>query len=696
MLPTIPTRYVSAELKRQLTAEFPGVKFSVRSDVASLSIRWTDGPSTEAVDAIANTMKGSHWNGEDIGYTQTGNTVTVTINGERVTGDPLVDHVSTECELSDEVRAEATALWSAAHDGAAPAGMSAAFACGDRVIREHWGSTQVLEIANKIVLPARWAAHLKAQKATSAAKATAPARKRAAPTAPKPAQAAPATTPAPTDRRPIVIAHSPERGIYVTGTRRSDGTAGIMRGEGFGWKTVRPRYWFLPGTEGADHADRVDEVRAALENAGMTFGTVPAPAAPAAPAVEEPATALVAPAPAPAPAVPAPAPQRRTSPRRSAEEAAVLAKVGEYIKDGPGIGVHTAAAATAAVGQVIRSGAMREDHLTSALPAVTAAITATAVQDMRRQGLTHEQIKQRLERQRAEAQHARNLGRVAVANAMLAAHAGIVADEEAQAAREVTARPTPELEPATPRRLALVAAPPAADEKEFHYCGADLGRTSFPFTCSLEIGHDGPCDPGPATAPATPAVPAGRPGMDAGAHRIVNTGDSVEGGTAFAFRCLDCEQRATLADFPALPCTDGAESAHYLNRAHRLLDDVTFRDATRFELVDELGHFGDDTAPDRAADLNREQAEIRLAYLLRKGATHTWCRGELRLRLDGRAAGTVRPAPDAPAPVATGMTYRKVHVPAFIAQGWEGDPGAAWRAGVDAALAHPATGAHTL
>ncbi|MGW5931558.1 LPD29 domain-containing protein [Streptomyces anulatus] len=666
MLPTIPTRYVSAELKRQLTAEFPGVKFSVRSDVASLSIRWTDGPATEDVEALACKMKGSHWNGEERGYTRTGNTVTVTIDGERVTGDPLVDHVSTDRELSDEARAEATALWSAAHDGAEPAGMCAAFACGQHVIREQWATTQVLQIANLIVLPARWAAHLKAGKATPAPKATAPARKKAAPAAPKPAQAGPATTPAPTDRRPIVIAHSPERGIYVTGTRRSDGIAPLMRGQGFEWKSVRPRYWFLPDTGGAEHAGRVDEVRTALEHAGMTFGVTPAPAdtcsvcgkedcANEVCGTERPATAPAVPAPAPTPSAPAPVAQRRPRAVRSAEEAAVLADVGEYIKDGPGIGVHTAAAATAAVGKVIRSGAMREDHLTRSLPAMTAAVTATAVQDMRRQGLTHEQIKQRLERKRAEAQQARDLGRVTVADAMLAAHAGIVADEEAQAARaEVAARPAPELEPATRQRLALVA------------------------------------------APATPVVPVGRPGVDAGAHRIVNTGDSVEGGTAFAFRCLDCEQRATLADFPALRCTDGAESAHYLNRAHRLLDDVTFREATRFELIDELGHFGDDTGPDGSADLDREQAEVRLSYLLRKGATHSWYRGELRLRLDGRAAGTIKAAPDAPAPVATGMTYRKVPVPAFIAQGWEGDPGAAWRAGVDAALAHPATGAHTL
>ncbi|MFC8723718.1 LPD29 domain-containing protein [Streptomyces bacillaris] len=676
---TIPTRYVSAELKRQLTAAFPGVKFSVRSDTTALFVRWTDGPSTAAVDALVHKMKGSHWNGEERGYTRTGNTITVTINGEQVTGESLVDHTTTECVLSDEVRAEATRLWSEAHDGAEPAGMAASFVCGDQIIREHWGPTQVLEIANKVVLPARWAAHLKAQKEKPARKATAPARTATAPSAPTAPQTAPADAPAPEDRRPVVIAHSAERGIHVTGTRRRDGVAGIMRGEGFEWKSVRPRYWYLPDTEGAEHADRVDEVRAALEHAGMTFGEQPAPAAPA---VEEPVTAAV---------VPAPAPQRRTKAVRSADEETVLADVRDYIKDAPGIGANTAAASAAFIGRNVQAGVIRQDRLTGTLTGATAAITAKAVQDMRGQGLTHEQIRQRLERKRAEAQHARDLGRVTVADAMIAAHAGIVADEEAAARTEVAARPAPELEPAAPRRLELVAAPDAGEERETFYCGADLGRATFPFTCPLEIGHSGPCDPGLAAAPV---APAGRPGLAAGAHRVVNTGGTVDGGGAFAFRCLDCEQAGRLARFEKLTCTDGAESAHHLNRAHRLLNDVTFRDATRFELVDELGHFGD--APDRPSILNREDAEVRLSALLRKGAVHNWYRGELRLRIDGRSAGTVKPAPDAPAPVATGMTYRKVHVPAFIAEGWKGDPGAAWRAGVDAALSHASAEGRTL
>ncbi|WP_284576747.1 LPD29 domain-containing protein [Streptomyces sp. 2P-4] len=659
---TIPTRHISAELKRQLTAAFPGVKFSVRSDTTALFVRWTDGPSTAAVDAIVHKMKGSHWNGEDRGYTRTGNTITVTINGEQVTGESLVDHTTTECVLSDEVRAEATRLWSEAHDGAEPAGMAASFVCGDQIIREHWGPTQVLEIANKVVLPARWAAHLKAHKAKPAPKATTRARKTTPSTAPSAPQAPAPDAPAPEDRRPVVIAHSADRGIYVTGTRRSDGIAPTMRAAGFEWNKTRPRYWYLPDTQGAEHADRVDEVRAALEHAGMTFGATPAPAdtcsvcgkedcANEVCGTERPATAPAVPAPAPAPTAPAPAAQRRPRTARTTDEDAVLADVRDYIKDAPGIGANTAAASAAIIGRKVQAGVIRQDRLTGTLTGATAAITAKAVRDMREQGLTHEQIRQRLERKRAEAQHARDLGRVTVADAMIAAHAGIVADEEAQARAELPAAPAPELEPAAPRRLELVA------------------------------------------APATPAVPAGRPGMDAGTHRVVNTGEDIEDGTAAAFRCLDCEQRARLVDFDTLTCTDGAESAHHFNRAHRLLNDITFRDATRFDLVDELGFFGDETG--RPVTLSREDAEVRLSALLRKGAAHSWFRGELRLRLDGRAAASVRPGPDAPTPVASGIRYRGIHVPASIAQGWKGDPGAAWRAGVDAGLAHTATGAHT-
>lgn len=30
---------------------------------------------------------------------------------------------------------------------------------------------------------------------------------------------------------------------------------------------------------------------------------------------------------------------------------------------------------------------------------------------------------------------------------------------------------------------------------EYRYCGADLGRTEYPYTCNRRIAHKGPCDP---------------------------------------------------------------------------------------------------------------------------------------------------------------------------------------------------------
>lgn len=142
-------------------------------------------------------------------------------------------------------------------------------------------------------------------------------------------------------------------------------------------------------------------------------------------------------APAPARAtVPVPASRPSTAPARAAGEEAVLQDVREYIQDAPGVGARTVAAATAAVGAKVQAGRITRDRLTGALPAITAAVTAKAVRDMRGQGLTHEQIRMRLERKRAEALHARDHGRVTVAEAMLAAHAGIVADEEARAAAD--------------------------------------------------------------------------------------------------------------------------------------------------------------------------------------------------------------------------------------------------------------------
>ena len=56
-------KLVRAALKRG----FPGIKFSVRSDVyaggASIDVKWTDGPCGKAVEAIAGQFSGGHFDG---------------------------------------------------------------------------------------------------------------------------------------------------------------------------------------------------------------------------------------------------------------------------------------------------------------------------------------------------------------------------------------------------------------------------------------------------------------------------------------------------------------------------------------------------------------------------------------------------------------------------------------------------------
>ena len=44
----------SRELKKELRNKFKGVKFSVRSGSGSINVSWTDFPTVEAVQEIAN------------------------------------------------------------------------------------------------------------------------------------------------------------------------------------------------------------------------------------------------------------------------------------------------------------------------------------------------------------------------------------------------------------------------------------------------------------------------------------------------------------------------------------------------------------------------------------------------------------------------------------------------------------------
>jgi hypothetical protein len=284
----IDAKYVSAELKRRLVAEFPGVKFSVRrgrgTGCAGIHVHWTDGPSSKDVAPIARAMQGSSWNGMDERYEETGNTVTVTIDGQRVTGRPVVDSVSVQQEISPEVLAEAAALWHEEMGEDTDRNASQpGFTCQGEWIGGTWGHNQIRDIAQAVVLPARW------QAARAAAQAPAPAP--AEPAAPA------AQAPEAEDGAAVTVAHTDADGVVVTGTQRGDGAAPVLKAQGLKWHR-QAGYWYLPGSRGPAGAEHVERVSAALRAAGLS----PAPAAEqqdapaeeshleeAAPAVEAPA-----------------------------------------------------------------------------------------------------------------------------------------------------------------------------------------------------------------------------------------------------------------------------------------------------------------------------------------------------------------------------------------------------------------------
>jgi len=63
-------------IRAQLKAEFPGVKFSVKSKVysggASITVGWTDGPTGKAVDAVVQVYSGAGFDGMiDMKYNKT-------------------------------------------------------------------------------------------------------------------------------------------------------------------------------------------------------------------------------------------------------------------------------------------------------------------------------------------------------------------------------------------------------------------------------------------------------------------------------------------------------------------------------------------------------------------------------------------------------------------------------------------------
>ncbi|TDU67824.1 DUF3560 domain-containing protein [Streptomyces sp. KS 21] len=259
----VATKNVSAELRRRLKAEFPGAKFSVRTGTGTgsawISVSWTDGPDTEAVNRIAAPLHGAHWDGQTETYVQTNNEVTVTVDGKQITGKPLVDGINTHRDFSDDVLAEAKALWSAAFDGADPDAADAlrdtAYVCG-KYLPDTWAPNQVRFIAQEIVAPNRWKAAQAAAKASTKTAAK-PCRKTST-------KADPAAG--------IEVTYTPEAGVTVTGTTFGDGAAPVLRTHGFDWSR-KAAHWYVKGTRGDESGAGLIAAHTAvqaLRTAGIT------------------------------------------------------------------------------------------------------------------------------------------------------------------------------------------------------------------------------------------------------------------------------------------------------------------------------------------------------------------------------------------------------------------------------------------
>ncbi|MBC9730692.1 hypothetical protein [Streptomyces sp. TRM68367] len=126
----------------------------------------------------------------------------------------------------------------------------------------------------------------------------------------------------------------------------------------------------------------------------------------------------------------------------------------------------------------------------------------------------------------------------------------------------------------------------------------------------------------PAELPA-PQQPE-EDGIAAGPHRIANTGENIDGPySAYAFACSRCDKHATYSDFwnGRVRCTRSAEREWAQERAEGLLNDVTFKGASTFEIND----------GDRVEQRPRAGAVQYLTLLLLNGCAHSWYTAELRM-----------------------------------------------------------------
>lgn len=57
------TTFVARNVRADLKKHFPGIKFSVKSDRSTINVRWTDGPTSEAVCDVIKRYKSGHFDG---------------------------------------------------------------------------------------------------------------------------------------------------------------------------------------------------------------------------------------------------------------------------------------------------------------------------------------------------------------------------------------------------------------------------------------------------------------------------------------------------------------------------------------------------------------------------------------------------------------------------------------------------------
>ena len=93
-------KLAAKNLRKQLKAAFPGVRFSVRNPYhASVNVAWTDGPTTAEVEPIVSPYKGGSFDGMEDSYSQSKSAWSETFGG--------ADYISTAREFSDALLSRA-------------------------------------------------------------------------------------------------------------------------------------------------------------------------------------------------------------------------------------------------------------------------------------------------------------------------------------------------------------------------------------------------------------------------------------------------------------------------------------------------------------------------------------------------------------------------------------------------------------